>query len=69
MPLLVFEAQHIHLSQFQPPPWVGLDKGQLWQLDAFTAGNLGHIIACHQVKNTPHHLSPGEKTTLSLVTR
>ena len=34
----------------QPPPWSGLDRGQLWQLDAFTASNLGHIITCHQVK-------------------
>ena len=51
-PACLFQALLVYIFTFslQPPAWVGLDRGQLWKLDAFTASNIGHIIACHQVK-------------------
>ena len=33
------------LHQPQSPAWLGLDRGQLWQLDSFLTSGLRHILS------------------------
>ena len=50
---IVWSTTYYHLG-LQPPSGLGLDRRQLWELDAFPASNLCHIIPCHQVNLPPY---------------